>query len=159
MISQPHSTQKRKSGARSLISVVLAAVLGVSLVLVPGAAMAGTSYGTVGTFKKVGKTFKARSWIQTGSGTDHATVRIESKSGSLKAGHLGALARGYKAGGALTCTSGYFYTPTSAPGLQKSCGFSAKAKTNYYSKGAVRVKSGSSYYTYTTKASPYQTGP
>lgn len=139
---------------------VLFALVASSLLFSTGPAHAGSAYGAYKSFSAGKAKYQARSWVVTQKGKDRAATNISSKSGNQATGHLGAIARGYKANNALACTSGYSYNSRgSSSGLAVSCGFWAKKGVSYYSQGSVKAwEGGGKYKTVTPVASPRQTG-
>lgn len=146
-----HSRSLRRSASIGLIA-------GLLLSMGTAAAVAGYAQSTLGTFTSGGINYTNASDILTKTGTDSSGSLVKRTNGTASpAGHIGAMARGYRSSGALACSSGYLYSGSSSVSFLAACNFSGTLGASYYGHGISKTWTGSAYdATYTFK-SPNQT--
>jgi len=120
-------------------------------------------YGSYGYYTCNGYSYKNRNSISTGvdiSNTKYASgmtyVEINESSRNIPAGYAGVYTRVYNSNSALVADSGNWnYTSSGTAGLGISARLNnAKANDSYYCQGSTRAWNGTSYYTYSTFATP-----
>ncbi|GCE77334.1 hypothetical protein [Cellulomonas biazotea] len=142
----------RHALVRTAVAVVGAAALTfVGL----GAAQAGSASSTVSALSANGKSYSAQALVYTNTGSAWAYSRINSKSGNVASGWMGANGRLFNSGGSLVKEGGFTYNSGAASGLSIPSGTLYRSGS-FYSYGVVKVWNGSSYNAHYTFKSPLQ---
>ncbi len=118
-------------------------------------AFAGTAYSTVGVFTVSGINYSNQAYIITSPGNISAVSQINSTSGSVAAGWMGARGRLFNAAGTLIQESQTSYTSVNATSISVPTVRTGTGTWNSY--GVTYSWTGSSYTPYYTFRSPNQT--
>jgi hypothetical protein len=139
-----------------VVSSLSAVVVATALTFAASApASAGTAESTISGLSANGKSYTASARIYTKTASAWAYSSIDSKSGNVPSGWMGANGRLFTSGGTLVKEGGFSYNSGAASGISVPSGFYNKSGT-YYSYGVVRVWNGKSYNSHYTFKSPNQ---
>ena len=142
----------RHALVRTAVAVVGAAALTfVGL----GAAQAGSASSTVSALSANGKSYSAKAIVYTNTGSAWAYSQIDSNSGNVASGWMGANGRLFNSGGSLVKEGGFSYNSGAASGISRTSGTYYKTGA-YYSYGVVKVWNGNAYNAHYTFKSPLQ---
>lgn len=135
----------------------LSAITIATALMISGAApaSAGSAESAVSALSANGKSYSASAAVYTKTGSAWAYSRLDSKSGNVASGWMGANGRLFTSGGTLVKEGGFSYNSGAASGISIPSGTYYKSGT-YHSYGVVRVWNGSSYNSHYTFKSPNQ---
>lgn len=142
----------RHALVRTVVAVTGAAALTFAGI---GAAQAGSASSSVSALSANGKSYTAQAVVYTNTGSAWAYSRINSSSGNVASGWMGANGRLFNSAGSLVKEGGFTYNSGAASGLSIPSGTLYRSGS-YYSYGVVKVWNGSSYNAHYTYKSPQQ---